>query len=110
MIKYIIDGKFYDPILMGDVGDFDEDCDKDCTCHDCGCKVGEIHNERCDAQRCPCCNDQFISCNCNIFVYDTETKKKHFVDKTIYYKLMGNIDKLIETERIKKRLEEDEMN
>lgn len=36
-------------------------------CHDCGCKEGELHNffPNCDMERCPICNGQLLSCNCD---------------------------------------------
>jgi hypothetical protein len=33
-------------------------------CPDCGAGVGELHGENCDAERCPRCGMQAISCNC----------------------------------------------
>ena len=88
MKKYLIDGVEYEPILMGDIGDFDEGCDENETCHDCGCKVKECHSLHCDAQRCPACGGQFISCDCNIKVIDDNQEKKEF-DKSLYYKVLG---------------------
>lgn len=34
------------------------------TCHDCGCREGEIHEFGCDVERCPFCGGQLITCNC----------------------------------------------
>ncbi len=34
------------------------------TCHDCGCKEGEIHKFGCDMERCPFCHGQLLSCDC----------------------------------------------
>ena len=33
-------------------------------CHDCGAGYGEIHHWGCDAERCPVCGLQLISCDC----------------------------------------------
>jgi len=77
MKKYIIDGIEYDPIKMGEAGDFDEDCDPDATCHDCGCCVGEQHLDGCDAERCPACGGQFISCDCDIKIYEVNDDLKN---------------------------------
>lgn len=44
-----------------------------------------------------------------MFVHDEGTGKKQFFDKSLYYKVMGNSDKLIETQEIKKKLSEEEM-
>ena len=109
MRKYFIDDVEHEPIKMGELGDFDEDCESACTCHDCGCAVGEQHTLRCDAERCPSCSGQLISCDCNVFVLDEDNGKKQFFDKSIYYKVSGNLDKLIETQEIKKKLNEEEM-
>ena len=108
MRKYIINNKKFNPIRMGDPGDFDYGCEPNATCHDCGCGVGELHHLNCDAQRCPACGLQFISCGCNIFVAENENKKKNFIDKTIYYRVLGDVDKLLEVQRIKKELNKDE--
>lgn len=76
MRKYIIDDLEIDPIRMGELGDFDYGCEPNATCHDCGCGVGKLHHLNCDAQRCPACGGQFISCNCNVRVIDDEEEYK----------------------------------
>jgi hypothetical protein len=35
-------------------------------CHDCGCPDGGFHHPGCDAERCPMCGGQLISCGCKI--------------------------------------------
>lgn len=40
---------------------FDE---PDGRCHDCNAKHGEVHHYGCDAERCPVCGGQLISCEC----------------------------------------------
>ncbi len=61
-MKYLIKGKLYEPIKVGDEGDW---CQEPCsTCHDCGRGKGEYHMECCDIERCPCCGGQLISCDC----------------------------------------------
>jgi len=32
------------------------------TCHDCGAKLGEIHEYGCDMEECPVCHSQFMGC------------------------------------------------
>ena len=33
-------------------------------CHDCGAKVGELHDHGCDVECCPLCGGQLIACGC----------------------------------------------
>lgn len=42
-------------------------------CHDCGIKHGGFHHPGCDAERCPRCEGQLISCGCLDQVMLSET-------------------------------------
>jgi hypothetical protein len=35
------------------------------NCHDCAALPGQFHAEGCDAERCPCCKGQFLTCDCD---------------------------------------------
>lgn len=61
-MKYLIKGKLYEPIKMGDPGDWHQEPYD--VCHDCGATYGQYHTEGCDTERCPCCGGQLISCDC----------------------------------------------
>jgi hypothetical protein len=37
----------------------------DGRCHDCGAQSGHIHHNGCDAEICPKCGGQFLSCECS---------------------------------------------
>lgn len=67
MSKFLIDGRLYDPIKVGDLGDWDEG-NPDAVCGDCGAKFGEQHKAGCDIERCPVCGLQLITCE--HIVYD----------------------------------------
>lgn len=42
-------------------------------CGDCGAKEGEYHSDGCDIERCPKCNGQLLSCDCEFpFMLDGE--------------------------------------
>ena len=36
------------------------------SCHDCGVKEGELHQEGCDMETCVDCGGQLISCDCEV--------------------------------------------
>ncbi len=64
-----IDGKRYKRIKYCDPGDFAFGAAPKGRCHDCGAQPGHYHHWGCDAERCPKCGHQFLSCECeNVFV------------------------------------------
>lgn len=70
MSRLLIKGKLYDPIKVGDEGDWYIG-DKNATCGDCGEAYGHQHLPNCDIERCPSCGGQLLSCDCRP-VYDVE--------------------------------------
>lgn len=70
MSKLLIQGTIYEPIKVGDEGDWYVD-NPNATCGDCGKHYGEQHLPQCDIERCPACGGQLLSCDCGP-VYDIE--------------------------------------
>lgn len=64
--KVYVDGVPYERIKCGDPKDFDPEMEEGERCHDCNAMVGQYHHFGCDAERCPVCGEQLISCDCEI--------------------------------------------
>lgn len=62
-------GKKIQRIPYGDVRDLFGPVDREKfpthRCGDCGARVGFYHHPECDAEKCPICGEQLISCNCD---------------------------------------------
>ena len=58
--------KDYKRIPVGDEHDFDPNMGEGDVCHDCNAGVGQNHHLGCDAEQCPNCLEQLISCDCDI--------------------------------------------
>ena len=72
-----INGKVYKRIKYGE-----DCCDWDSThgqrCHDCGALPFHYHHWGCDAERCPACGMQLISCHCeDVFIKTKNHSENH---------------------------------
>ena len=60
----------FEPIRWGDEPRWWNGVDITFPCHDCGTPPGGVHHPGCDAERCPACHGQALSCDCNDDPYD----------------------------------------
>lgn len=61
--KIHIGGKIYPRIKCGAPNDLMQ-VPNGRRCFDCGAKTGFFHHWNCDAERCPACGEQLLSCDC----------------------------------------------
>lgn len=54
-------GKMYQRVKVGDPGDIFVG-KKNAICYDCAARFGRRHHYGCEAERCPICGEQYISC------------------------------------------------
>ena len=62
-VPIIHNGKAYDPIKVGEMGDHSAYWYGD-RCPDCNALFGHYHHPGCDQERCPVCGGQLILCGC----------------------------------------------
>lgn len=106
MLKYLIKGQLYSPILFGEEEDCWGNVEEGDTCGDCGCAVGQQHYENCDIERCPACGLQFISCDCGVkYLLNKEDRK----NLSLYIK-QQELDNIEEERALKEALLEYEKN
>lgn len=57
-------GRDYDPIKVGNPGDWYFGKPADTRCGDCNAMIGHYHHPGCDMEICPVCKGQLLSCGC----------------------------------------------
>jgi len=57
-----VNGTEYDRVKFGEEKD-DADTERD-SCPECSVLRGQFHVSGCDAEQCPACEGQFITCDC----------------------------------------------
>ena len=70
--------QFYEPVKVGDPGDWGENEEKDYCCPDCGAPYGTYHHANCDVERCPICGGQLWTCDC----FDNQNEELAFAALT----------------------------
>jgi hypothetical protein len=76
-IRVIVQGVAYQRIRFGDGEDLMR-VPPDGHCHDCSVVPGQLHAYGCDAERCPACRGQALSCDCD-WTWEFADEIEHFV-------------------------------
>ena len=79
--KFFKDGEWYEPVKVGDPGDWYEGESPETRCHDCGAPVGTYHHGSCDNERCPVCGGQLWTCGC--FEHESEELAFAVIDEIV---------------------------
>ena len=73
--EIFVDGIKYDRIKVAAENDLFGKKPKGFRCHDCNSEAGHFHHWNCDAERCPSCGLQLLSCDCGKIYVEVEKKK-----------------------------------
>ena len=69
---YMIRGRRFEPIKVGDPGDFYEGEGEDVICGDCGAHFGQYHHLRCDLVPRPAMDGEFPLCACEFDIVEND--------------------------------------
>jgi len=98
--QYFKNGQFYNPIKVGDHGDFCEGKDENIRCYDCHAPIGKPHHQGCEAEKCPICGGQLITCG---HFNDEYAERMEFALRDCFKILANRMILKEEVEKIKKK-------
>jgi hypothetical protein len=78
-LRVIVDGVAHDRVRYGDASDL-MSVTPEGPCHDCSVLPGQLHAFMCDAERCPACLGQSLSCDCD-WSWESVEEIDHFVPR-----------------------------